>query len=222
MSDIFPKWTNWLPLKVAVGATLLAGGVTWGLTYYFTPKYVRVGYQPIQPVAFSHNIHAGQLGMDCRYCHNAVEKSWYSNIPASSLCMNCHNQVLKDDPRLELVRESAATGKPIPWVQVHKLPDYAYFNHSVHVNRGVSCVHCHGRVDQMDEIFHEKSFSMTFCLDCHRDPAPNIRPLDKITELGWKLKDDPAQDEKERRITGDKLVHNWKVQSLQSCSACHR
>ena len=139
MSAIFPKWTNRLPILIIIGVMLIGGAVTAGVWYYFTPKYTRVGYQPIQPVAFSHAIHADQLGMDCRYCHNAVEKSWYSNVPSSGTCMNCHNQILKDDPKLALVRESAASGQPVPWIQIHKVPDYVYFNHSVHVNRGVSC-----------------------------------------------------------------------------------
>ena len=149
MSAIFPKWTNRLPILIIIGVTLVGGAVTAGVWYYFTPKYTRVGYQPIQPVAFSHAIHAGQLGVDCRYCHTAVDKSWFSNIPAASTCMNCHNQVLKDDPRLALVRESAASGKPIQWIQIHKMPDFVYFNHSVHVTRGISCVECHGRIDQI-------------------------------------------------------------------------
>ena len=216
MSDIFPKWTNRLPLKIAIGAILIGGGVTAGVTYYFTPKYTRVGYQPIQPVAFSHEIHAGQLGMDCRYCHNGVEKSWYSNIPAASVCMNCHNQVLKDSPKLELVRESALSGKPIEWVQVHKTPDYVYFNHSVHVNRGVSCVKCHGQINHMDEVRHEKPFSMTFCLDCHRDPAKQIRDPKDVYNLDLKISD--AEQEK----MGKKFVHDWKVNASQNCSACHR
>ena len=130
--------------------------MTAGVWYYFTNKYANVGYMPVQPVAFSHAIHADQLGIDCRYCHNAVEKSWYSNIPASSVCMNCHNQVLKDDPKLAVVRDSYQTGKPIPWIQIHKLPDYVYFNHSVHVNRGVSCVECHGQINKMDEVYQAK------------------------------------------------------------------
>ena len=216
MSDIFPKWTNRLPLKIAIGALLIGGGVTAGVTYYFTPKYTRVGYQPIQPVAFSHEIHAGQLGMDCRYCHNGVEKSWYSNIPAASLCMNCHNQVLKDSPKLELVRESALSGKPIPWVQIHKTPDYVYFNHSVHVNRGVSCVKCHGQVNHMDEVRHEKPFSMGFCLECHRDPAKQIRDPKDVYNLDLKIT--AAEQEK----MGKKFVHDWKVNASQNCSACHR
>lgn len=222
MSDIFPKWTNKLPGQILVAALLVGSAVVGGVWYYFTPKYTRVGYQPIQPVAFSHTTHAGQMGIDCRYCHSAVEKSWYSNIPSSSTCMNCHNQVLKDDPRLALVRESAATGKPIPWVQVHKVPDYVYFNHSVHVNRGVSCVECHGSINKMDEVSHAKPLSMAFCLDCHRDPAARLRPPDKITDLDWKWSDDPLKNAELQKQHGKEFVHDWRVESLQSCSACHR
>jgi formate-dependent nitrite reductase cytochrome c552 subunit len=222
MSAIFPKWTNWLPLVLGVGAALAGGGMTAGVTYYFTPKYTRVGYEPVQPVPFSHAVHAGQLGIDCRYCHSTVEKSWFSNIPSASTCMNCHSQVLKDDPRLAIVRESAATGRPIPWVQVHITPDYVYFNHSVHVARGISCVECHGRVDQMDEVYHAKPFSMSFCLNCHRNPAAHIRPPDKVTDLGWKWDSDPAKAALMQKVNGAKFVHDWKVESLQSCSACHR
>jgi hypothetical protein len=217
MSAIFPKWTNRLPLMIIVGVMLLGGAVTAGVWYYFTPKYTRVGYQPIQPVPFSHAIHAGQLGVDCRYCHTGVEKSWFSNIPAASTCMNCHSQVLKDDPRLAIVRESAATGKPIQWIQIHKLPDFAYFNHSVHVNRGISCVECHGRIDQMDEVYHAKPFGMAFCLECHRHPELKLRPMDKITDLAWKPESEAAQE-----TFGKQHMQEWKVESLQTCSACHR
>src|SRR5262247_935618 len=184
MPAIFPKWTNRLPLILVVGGLLSATSVIGGLWYYFTPKYTRVGYQPIQPVPFPHSVHVDQLGLDCRYCHSAVEKSWYSNVPAAGTCINCHGpkngNILGNDPRLALVRESAESGKPIPWVQVHKVPDYVYFNHSVHVNRGVSCVECHGPVNQMDEVYHAKPFGMSFCLECHRNPAAKLRPPDKI------------------------------------------
>jgi hypothetical protein len=222
MSAIFPKWTNWLPLVLGVGAALTGGAVTAGVTYYFTPKYTRVGYEPVQPVPFSHKVHAGELGMDCRYCHSMVDKTWVANIPAASTCMNCHSQVLKDDPRLALVRESAATGKTIPWVQVHIAPDYVYFNHSVHVTRGISCVECHGRVDQMDEVYHAKPFSMSFCLDCHRDPAAHIRPTDKVTDLGWTWSTNGVEAAHLQTVEGKKLVEHMRVESLQSCSACHR
>ena len=222
MSDVFPKWTNKLPLYLIVGLLTVGSAVIAGVWYYFTPKYTRVGYQPIQPVAFSHAVHVEQLGMDCRYCHSAVEKSWYSNIPSASTCMNCHNQVLKDSPKLELVKDSAATGRPIPWVQVHKVPDYVYFNHSVHVNRGVSCVECHGQINTMEEVYHAKPLSMAFCLDCHRDPASRLRPPDKITDLNWKWNEDPRKATELQQLNGRKFVHDWKVESLQSCSACHR
>ena len=216
MSDIFPKWTNKLPGLVIAGALLVGTSVTAGVWYYFTPKYTRVGYQPKQPVAFSHAIHADQLGMDCRYCHNGVEKSWYSNIPSASTCMNCHNQVLKDDPKLALVRESAATGKAIPWVQIHKTPDYVYFNHSVHVNRGVSCVKCHGEINKMDEVRHAKPLSMGFCLECHRHPEQHIRDPKDVYNLSLEI----APEVQEKK--GKEFVHDWKVNSSQSCSTCHR
>jgi hypothetical protein len=222
MSDVFPKWTNRLPLQVLIGLLLTGTAVTAGVWYYFTPKYTRVGYQPIQPVAFSHAIHVDQLGLDCRYCHTSVEKSWYSNVPASSTCMNCHNQVLKEDAKLALVRESYATGKSIPWVQIHKTPDYVYFNHSVHVNRGVSCVECHGQVNKMDEVYHAKPFGMAFCLECHRNPASRLRPPDKITDLDWKWSDDPKVAAELQKKNGERFAHDWNVKASQNCSACHR
>lgn len=223
MSAIFPKWTNRLPLMIVIGGALTVSAVTAGVWYYFTPKYARVGYQPIQPVSFSHATHVDQLGMDCRYCHDKVEESWFSNIPAASTCMNCHNQVLKDDPRLALVRESAAPGgKPIPWVQIHRVPDFVYFNHAVHVNRGISCVECHGPIDKMEEVYHAKPLSMGFCLDCHRDPASKLRPLDKITDLNWTWSDDPAKAAEKQRVQGKEMMDHWRVESLENCSACHR
>jgi formate-dependent nitrite reductase cytochrome c552 subunit len=211
MPQICPKWANQLAPKLGLIAVLAGTVAMAGVTYYLTPKYTRVGYQPKQPVAFSHKVHNEQLGIDCRYCHNNVDKSWFSNIPAASTCMNCHSLVLKDDPRLALVRESYSSGKPIPWVQIHKVPDYVYFNHSVHVNRGISCVHCHGEVNQMDEVQHAKPLSMSFCLDCHRAPDQKIRPVDLVTQLDWK-----------GQVDGKQLVHDWKVQPGQSCSTCHR
>lgn len=211
MAFSFPRWANQLGPKLVVAGGLTATLALAGVTYYLTPKYTRVGYQPIQPVPFSHAVHAGQLGVDCRYCHNGVDKSWFSNIPAASTCMNCHSQILKEDPRLQLVRDSYQSGQPIPWVQVHKVPDYVYFNHSVHVNRGVSCVHCHGPVNQMDEVYHAKPLSMGFCLDCHRKPEDYIRPVDLVTQLDWK-----------GQVNGKQLVHDWNVKPGESCSVCHR
>jgi hypothetical protein len=216
MSDIFPKWTNKLPSRIALGAALIATGVTVGVTYYFTPKYLDVGYQPIQPVPFPHSVHAEQLGIDCRYCHNLVEKAWFSNVPGAGVCMNCHNQVLPNDPRLQPIRDSVQTGKPVEWVQIHKLPDFVYFNHSVHVNRGISCYHCHGQINKMDEVHQVQPLSMSFCLDCHRDPGKNIRPPEQVFNLDWERPKDFAKTQ------GEKYVHDWNVHSAQSCSACHR
>ena len=150
-----------------------------------TPKYTRVGYSPVQPVPFSHALHAGQLGIDCRYCHSNVESSGHANIPTAQTCMNCHSQVKANSPLLAVVRQSYLTGDPVPWVWIHQTPDYVYFNHAIHVNRGVSCVECHGRVDQMDVVTHAKPLSMGFCLDCHRAPQDHLRPNSEVTNLAW-------------------------------------
>lgn len=216
MSDIFPKWTNKLPSRILLGVALLATVGTIGITYYFTPKYTAVGYQPVQPVFFPHSVHADQLGIDCRYCHHDVEKSWYSNIPGPAVCMNCHNQVLAADNRLAPIRESATNNTPVPWVQIHKLPDFAYFNHSVHVNRGVSCVECHGEVHKMDEVAQAKPLSMSFCLECHRNPAEYIRPPEQVFNLDWQRPENFVETQ------GQELVRHWNVNPSQSCSACHR
>jgi hypothetical protein len=185
MPQIFSRGANIVPLKIILVLGALATAAMGTVWYYFTPKYTKAGYMPPQPIPFSHKIHAGQLGLDCRYCHSFVETAAHSNIPAAQVCMNCHSQVQKDNPKLEPLRQAWATGKPIPWVQIHKTPDYAYFNHSVHINRGVSCVSCHGRIDQMEVVYQEKPLSMKWCLECHRAPENALRPLDKVTDLGW-------------------------------------
>ena len=169
-----------------------------------------------QPVAFPHSVHAEQLGLDCRYCHTDVDKSWYSNVPTASVCMNCHNQVLAADKRLAPIRESATNNTPIPWVQIHKLPDFAYYNHSVHVNRGISCVECHGQVHKMDEVAQAKPLSMRFCLNCHRNPAASIRPPEEVFNLDWQRPEDFT------KTRGQEMVRHWNVNPSQSCSACHR
>lgn len=204
-----------MPSRVIFGGILVATATVVGVNYYFTPKYTDAGYQPVQPVHFPHSVHAEQLGIDCRYCHTDVDKSWFSNIPGSGVCMNCHSQVLAQDPRLQLVRESFTNNVPIPWVQVHKTPDFVYFNHSVHVNRGVSCIECHGEVNKMDEVRQVQPLSMSFCLDCHRNPAERIRPPEEVYNLNWERPENFDQQ-------GAKFVHDWNVHAPQSCSACHR
>ena len=217
MANLFPEWSNKLPRNMIVAISIVVVAIIAGMTYYLTPKYANVGYQPIQPVAFDHSLHAGQLGIDCRYCHTYVDRSEHSNIPDAGTCMNCHNQVRSDSPALAPIRESYETGMPVKWVKVHDTPDYVYFNHAVHVNRGVSCVECHGKVNDMKVVFQDKSLSMKFCLDCHRNPENALRPLDKVYDLDWKAESPEAQ-----REMGKKFVHDWKVNPPVSCSGCHR
>jgi hypothetical protein len=193
MGNFFPRWTNWLPLKIAIALVFIVVGVAAGVTYYFTPKYTRVGYMPTQPVPFSHKIHAGQLGLDCRFCHTFGERGSHSNIPNNQTCANCHGegkgQIKISSPKLEPVRNAAKPGgEPIQWVKVHKAPDYVYFNHSAHLNRGISCVSCHGRVDQMDVVWHHEPQSMGWCLECHREPENKLRPLSEVTNLAYEPK----------------------------------
>jgi hypothetical protein len=216
MAQLFPRWYNQLPPKIMAGLLLSGSLVVAGVWYYLTPKYSRVGYQPIQPVPFSHRTHVDQLGFDCRYCHTGVEKSWYANIPSPSVCMNCHSQVLASDARLAPIRDSFKSGQPVPWVQIHRTPDFVFFNHAVHVNRGVSCVSCHGQINEMEEVRHAKPLSMAFCLECHRNPAPNLRPPQEVYNMTWT--NDPAR----QLEMGRKFVHDWNVKTSDNCYTCHR
>lgn len=205
-----------VPIKVIAAIILIKSAVVAGYFHYMTPEYARIGYKPVQPVPFDHSIHVDQVGMDCRYCHTFVDRSEHSTIPDAATCMNCHNQVQSDSPALAPIREALETGKPVEWVRVHKTPDYVFFNHAVHVNRGISCVECHGEVNKMETVEHTKSLSMAFCLDCHRDPAQAVRPVDKVYDLEWK---DPEGKQREH---GEKFVHDWKIMPPTSCSGCHR
>jgi len=217
MANIFPRWSNLLPIKLTICATVLGTALTLGCWYYFTPKYTRVGYMPVQPVPFSHEIHVSQLGLDCRYCHSFVEVAAHSNVPNTQTCMNCHTQVQKDNPKLKPVHDSWETGKPIEWVQIHKTPDYAYFNHSVHVNRGVSCYSCHGPVNEMAVVYHAEPHSMAWCLDCHRAPENKLRPPQEVFNLDWT----PPAGTTQREI-GLELKKKWNVNPPENCAGCHR
>ena len=224
MANIFPRGSNLLPLKIILCLVVAGGAVSLAVPYYFTPKYTRVGYQPQQPVNFPHDVHAGQLGIDCRYCHSFVEVAAHSNVPTTQVCMNCHSQVQKENPKLAPVRESWATGKSIEWVQIHKTPDYVYFNHSAHVNRGVSCVRCHGRVDKMPVVYHAEPHSMSWCLDCHRAPEEQVRPLSEITNLGWEAprNEGESQTNAQKRI-GAEIVKKLHLNPPdKNCAGCHR
>lgn len=217
MSKIFPKSANALPLQIIIFLGILGGVAAAGITYYATPAYLRVGYQPVQPVPFDHSLHAGQLGMDCRYCHASVEKSGTSSVPAAQTCMNCHSIIKTQSPLLEVVRQSYTTGEPVPWVKIHQTPDYVYFNHSVHVARGVSCVECHGKVNEMTVVGHDQPHSMSWCLDCHRNPEQRIRDPKDVFNL-----DSQTLAAQGKLADAQKFVHDWKVKPPQSCSGCHR
>ena len=217
MSKIFPKSANKLPFQIVVYVIVLVGLATAGATYYMTPAYTRVGYAPVQPVPFSHAKHAGELGIDCRYCHTYVEQSGHSNVPTSQTCMNCHNQVKANSLTLAVIRESYQTGQPVQWIRIHQAPDFVYFNHSLHVNRGISCVECHGKVNEMDVVQHAKPLSMSFCLDCHRNPELHVREKADVYNLN-----SPTIAQKSGVAAGAKFVHDWKINPPQSCSGCHR
>lgn len=215
MAQIFPKWTNKLPTIMAVGFVGLITLVVLGFWYYGSPSHTDVGYRPQQPVPFSHKLHAGDLGMDCRYCHSSVERSPEANVPSTNTCMNCHKMILPESEKLLPVRESFASGRPIQWVRVHKVPDFAYFNHSAHLMAGVGCASCHGNIAQMEVVQQSKPLSMSWCLDCHRNPDMHLRPPSEITNMNWT----PPQDQAEfaARVKAEK-----NIIPPQDCSGCHR
>lgn len=212
---MFPKWSN-LALKAA---PLLAGAGLTYLTVVFalgaSPQTTDVGYQPAQPVPYSHRLHAGQLGIDCRYCHTTVETAAFAAIPPTQTCMNCHKHIRTTSDKLLLVRESYATGFPIEWVHVHDLPGFAYFDHSAHVRRGVGCVSCHGRIDKMDVVFQDQKLSMGWCLDCHRHPERHLRPVALVTKLDWVAEEDQL-------VLGRRLKEENQINPSTDCSTCHR
>ena len=218
MAVIFSPSANRIPALIAVIAGIGGLAAAGGITYYFSPKFTDVGYQPEQPVAFSHKLHAGELGLDCRYCHNTVEEAAHAAIPSTSTCMNCHKYVKADSDELALIRDSYAEDKPIPWVRVHMLPDYAFFNHSVHVAAGVGCASCHGRVDQMEVVRQEEPLSMAWCLDCHRNPEPNLRPKgrDLVTKMDYVPGHEPWCDPAADPARGCEVI------PPEHCSGCHR
>ncbi|MBL8613654.1 MAG: cytochrome c3 family protein [Myxococcales bacterium] len=207
--QIFPRSLNKLPFIAAAVGGILGPGVVLAAWYYVTPKNFQVGYAPTQPVPYSHRLHAGQMGMDCRYCHANVEKSAKAMIPPTQTCMGCHAMVRTESAKLAPVRSSWETGKPVEWVHVHKLPDHAYFDHSVHVGVGVGCATCHGRVDQMEVVASDQPINMGWCLDCHRNPTPNLRPRDQVTNMTW-------TPEQSKGFTPP------EVHPPTHCSGCHR
>ncbi len=199
-------------LAGAILVALAGVGFFW---YYGSPKYTDVGYRPAQPVPYSHKLHAGDLGIDCRYCHYSVDKSAVANVPPTSVCMNCHTLILPESEKLLPVRESWATGEPIKWVRIHKIGEYAYFNHSIHIDRGVGCITCHGNVAEMAVVQQMKPLSMGWCLECHRNPGPNLRPANEVTNMNWTKPADHAQ-------WAESMIKEKGIAPPETCSACHR
>lgn len=226
---LFPKWFNAVPtlalLFVGGGATVTVAGV-W---YYFTPAYWEVGYMPEQPGGgFNHQIHAGKLGIDCRYCHFNIEQSPEANIPNVSVCYGCHaeNRLAPEyDPAIEkigFVREAWAEDMPIEWRRVHKLPDYVRnFPHHVHVKAGVSCYSCHGQIVGMPEVYQAESLSMGWCLECHRAPEDHLVPPERVTNLTWVEEELEARAEGASSVNVDELIESLRRAPPENCGACH-
>lgn len=208
MAQIFSRRANRLPAYLLLGGGL--GGIlaVLGIWYFFSPEFTDVGYQPSQPIAFSHRLHAGELEIDCRYCHTAVETADVAGVPSTAVCMNCHRLVGQELASLEPLRQSLLEDARIEWVRVHKVPEYAYFTHRAHIRAGVGCSSCHGDVASMDIIRQVEPLSMSWCLECHRNPAPNIRPADHITSTEWTEEVSPAVLE--------------TLNPPTDCTACHR
>jgi hypothetical protein len=189
--------------------------------FWFGGLIVRSPYETLQnvpreqPVAFSHEHHVGGLGIDCRYCHTTVEYSSFANIPATKICMNCHSEMWAVSPELEPVRQSYRTGRSIAWTRVHDLPEYVYFDHSIHISKGVGCSTCHGRVDKMALTWQAQPLTMQWCLDCHRHPERYVRPRNKVFEMAYAAPPDQL-------ALGRRLIKQYHIQSLTSCSTCHR
>ena len=215
MAQIFPEWTNRLPLAILVSVFFGVLLVVAGIWYYGSPMFTDVGYMPEQPVPYSHKLHVGDLGMDCRYCHVGVEVSPVAMVPPTQTCMNCHAMIKPASEKLAPVRASWESGSPMRWLRVHKSPDYVYFDHSAHVNVGVGCESCHGNIAKMEVVTLDQPLSMSWCLDCHRNPEPHLRPRDQVTVMGWI----PPANQAE---AGARIRKALDINPPQNCSGCHR
>ena len=218
MSALFKPWANTVFRMVLGGlATTVVGGLSFAMIYVRSPLFTGQHDPVQQPVQFDHRHHVGDVGIDCRFCHQSVEKGPSAGIPPTSLCLNCHSQVWNKSPLLEPIRQSFFTDKPIRWERVHKLPDFVYFNHSIHVGKGVACESCHGRVDKMAAIAKVAPLTMGWCLDCHRNPGPNLRPVEQVTQMGW-----APPEGVDRTALAQRLLTENHVHTRTSCTTCHR
>jgi hypothetical protein len=219
MPQIFHPSTNTISrVSIAGGIGLLAVLAAVGGGLFDSSYLTSVDVPQEQPIPFSHAHHVGGIGIDCRYCHTTVERSSFAGIPPTETCMNCHKQIWAQSPMLEPVRASYRTGEPLRWNRVYDLPGFAYFDHSIHVAKGVGCVTCHGRVDQMPLLWREASLYMNWCVDCHREPWRAVRPREHVFDLDWQ----PAEPQE---TLGRRLVEAYGImdaRELTSCSVCHR
>ncbi|MFV9506334.1 MAG: cytochrome c3 family protein [Oscillochloridaceae bacterium umkhey_bin13] len=219
MGQIFPRNANLLVKLSIFAGLLLATQLILIIGVYFRSNaYREINIAIEQPVPFSHQLHSSVLGVDCRYCHVSVDQSYFANIPATETCMTCHSQIKTNSPNLAIVRDSYATGDPVLWEKVNRVPDFVYFNHSIHVNKGMGCNECHGQVNQMAVVWQPQAFFMGWCLNCHRNPEQYIRPRDEVYNMDYVH---PAN----QLELGRQLVAEYGImpeEQLTNCWTCHR
>ncbi len=216
MPALFPRSSNRvMRLSIAVGAaTVVAIPVflmAWVRSSFVTGQFAA----PVQPLPFSHQLHVTGFRIDCRYCHSTVERAASAGMPPTGTCLPCHSRVWREGPIFALVRQSLATGRPLPWIRVNRLPDFVFFSHAIHVNKGVGCETCHGRVDRMARVQQTVPLTMGWCLDCHRDPEPHLRPVEQMVTMSWRPPTSQA-------VLGAELARRYHVQRVVTCTACHR
>lgn len=215
MAQVFKPSANTYARLSIFGAVFAVGGLLFASLAFMRSDYMtRAKAAREQPVPFSHKHHVAELGIDCRYCHTTVERTAYAGIPPTQTCMNCHSQIWKDSPTLAPVRASYETGESIEWTKVHDLPDFVYFNHAIHVAKGIGCASCHGRVDHMNLTWQENSLHMEWCLQCHRNPEQFVRPRSQVFNMEWTAED--------QSTLGPTLVAEHKIESRDDCTVCHR
>ena len=218
MAQVFKRSTNTISKVSIFGALFALAGLAWGSAMVQRSPYMTdAGVAREQPVQFSHKHHVAELGIDCRYCHTSVEETGSAGIPPTKTCMNCHSQIWADSPMLEPVRASFRSDESIRWTRVHDLPDFVYFDHGIHVDKGIGCASCLGRVDEMNLMWQMSSLQMEWCLDCHRHPERHVRPREEVFNMAWQ----PPADQEER---GRELLARYGVKTahLTNCSTCHR
>lgn len=215
MAQIFHPSTNTLSRVSLFGALFIVAGLAWvGAQVTRSPYVTQMDVVREQPVPFSHKLHVSGLGIDCRYCHTSVEESAFAGIPPTKTCMTCHSQILTDSPILEPVRQSFRTGESLEWTRVHDLADFVYFDHSIHLKKGIGCDSCHGRVDQMPLMWRDASLQMEWCLECHRAPELFVRPRDEVFNPEWASAS--------RADSSAALLEKYDIQRVDHCTICHR